>query len=258
MDTALVMDERISADDRQRIQHAFNKIGWHIPEDVRTGGRFLDIGCGIGNGLIAAMKQGAALCVGIDRDLEEFGRMRFQHHCDALSVNTAQTLLIGGAIDTLTFGEPLFDFAMMLDVIEHVPDPARFIEFAYRNLRPGGYLLLDTCPLYYSVHGGHLFKWFTEDHHPWGHLYFEVQELVKEHNIDSWSVQRFLELNRVTHSEVVAHARLSGFEIMFEHRASATAERWKLYEKHRHRIDHSKIPNDSVLFEDWILLVCRK
>jgi 2-polyprenyl-3-methyl-5-hydroxy-6-metoxy-1,4-benzoquinol methylase len=109
-----------------RYQHAFNKIQFHIPESLRNG-RFLDIGCGMGNAVIAALKHGASLAVGIDRSLEEFGHQfaasEFPFICQNYGVDPEKSLLLQANIFDLGFNGHGFDYVFMLDAIEHVPDP---------------------------------------------------------------------------------------------------------------------------------------
>ncbi|MGW8204652.1 hypothetical protein ACWGM0_19185 (plasmid) [Sphingomonas bisphenolicum] len=61
----------IPSDFEGRRQHALNKIQDHIEPGAHAG-RFLDIGCGSGNGVIAALQAGFKAAVGIDRSLQDF------------------------------------------------------------------------------------------------------------------------------------------------------------------------------------------
>ena len=54
----------------ERVRGAYDLIA-RVPPDFRNGA-FLDVGCGIGNGVIAALMHGASFAVGIDADLGEF------------------------------------------------------------------------------------------------------------------------------------------------------------------------------------------
>lgn len=55
----------------QRRQHAWNKLHWSVPEHLKSGS-MLDIGCGTGNGIVAALQLGFKSATGIDRDLNDF------------------------------------------------------------------------------------------------------------------------------------------------------------------------------------------
>jgi 2-polyprenyl-3-methyl-5-hydroxy-6-metoxy-1,4-benzoquinol methylase len=240
-----------------RFVHAYNKIAAHVPRDLRHG-RCLDIGCGIGNGVIAALKHGATVAVGVDRDLGEFQHDvrldEFGSICGHYGVSAERSLLIEADLFDLRFPQDTFDYVLMLDSIEHVPDPRRFVTYAASCLRPGGVLVVDTCPLYYSPVGHHLFSWFGEETDPWAHLRPDFGARVKGLGIDDWSMQRFEELNRITHDEIRRFFLEAGLEIREEVRSTAKPLTSQLLAQHRGGLDLSGV-EEGWLFEDWILLV---
>jgi len=245
---------------RDRFQHAWNRILSNIPEDIRRG-KFVDIGCGIGNGVAAAAALGASLAVGVDRSLSEFEHEfapeEFPQLCDAVGAAHERALLLEGNIFDLRFPPSSFDYAMMLDSAEHVPDPKAFFAWAHAALRPGGYFVVDACPLYYSPVGSHLWPWFPESVVPWVHLRPDFLERCESAGVDSWSMQRARELNRATHDDLRSAFISAGFEVMQEHRSQETPERAALLERVRPELDLSGIRREW-LFEDWILLTGRK
>lgn len=245
---------------RERQRHAWNKIKWHIPDDVKTG-RFVDIGCGIGNGVAAALAHGASMAVGIDRSFSEFQSefdvADFPILCHEVGASSLQGLLLEGDIFGMTFPGGQFDYAMMLDSAEHVPDPAAFFKWAAAALRPGGYFLMDTCPLYYSPVGAHLWHWFSAQTDPWAHLKPGFRERFFDLRVNQWSIDRFDELNRATHESLRTAFVDAGFEVVEEHRSVETPEMTALFERFGEGIDLGAIKREW-LFEDWILLVGRK
>ena len=245
---------------RERYQHAYNKIKWHIPDHVK-GGKFLDVGCGTGNGVAAAAAHGASMSVGIDRSFREFGHEfcveEFQLLCEAVGSKTDSALLVEGNIFDIKLPFPGFDYAMMLDSAEHVPDLARILKWTHESLRRGGFFLLDTCPLFYSPVGSHLWHWFPETTDPWAHLKPGFEQRCHESGIDEWSMERYRELNKVTHQEILDTCVNIGFEIVEEHRSTISPEREELFRRYGSDIDLSVIQKEW-LFEDWILLVGRK
>lgn len=98
-----------------------------------TTGRFLDVGCGSGATVRAAMDLGwEALGIDIDPSLTELGHRELQ-------VDLRTTTL---SDSNLTAEQ--FDFIRLRDVIEHLPDPYQSLLEVKRLLVPGGYLLIAT------------------------------------------------------------------------------------------------------------------
>lgn len=250
----------IVASFEHRREHAWNKIRWSVPASVRRG-KFLDIGCGIGNGLVAALQHGFESAVGIDRDFKEFTWFNiadFDPLAKSYDVDPAKALLIEADLFTTKFAPASFDCVFLLDSIEHVPDPKAFIEQAAQYVAPGGVLLIDTCPLFYSKVGHHLFNHLSPATYPWAHLRPDFLDLVKEHAVDDWSWQRFDELNKVTHRSVRDAVIGSGLKVIFEHRGAADATDAALLDKHRANLDLTGVPYEAALLEDWLLIVSQR
>ncbi|HKN86187.1 MAG TPA: class I SAM-dependent methyltransferase [Nitrospiraceae bacterium] len=243
-----------------RVQHASNKIVHDVPSDVKRG-RFLDIGCGVGNGLVAAVREGFQTAVGIDRDLHEFEWFKPEMF-DALALangaNPDQSILLECDLFQSAFAPRSFDCVFMLDSIEHVPAPDRFIEKAAGYVADNGVLLIDTCPLYYSKAGHHLFNHFDPAEFPWVHLRKDFRDLVASKAVDAWSMDRFEELNKTTIDHILTSIEAHGLQIERLHRPIPSEEDWAVLEKHRENLDLSLIPDIKLLFEDWILLVARR
>jgi 2-polyprenyl-6-hydroxyphenyl methylase/3-demethylubiquinone-9 3-methyltransferase len=104
---------------------------------AHPGARVLDIGCG--GGLLANPLAAAGYRVkGIDRSapsLEE-ARTRIPEGADA-------TYAVG---DALALAEPpaWYDAVLMMDLLEHLDEPARALAEAARALKPGGVLVFHT------------------------------------------------------------------------------------------------------------------
>ena len=52
---------------------------------------------------------------------------------------------------TLPFRDKCLDVILLMEVLEHVPDPLRLLRECFRVLRPGGHLCL-TVPQYHTIH----------------------------------------------------------------------------------------------------------
>jgi SAM-dependent methyltransferase len=104
-------------------------------DEVRSGDRALDIGCGAGE-FTAAIAQAGAAAIGVDVAEAAVARARSRHP--------------GVSFDLVRFDGPLpfddgsFDLAWASEVIEHVADTARWLSEVRRVLAPGGRLLITT------------------------------------------------------------------------------------------------------------------
>ena len=146
------------------------------------GKRVLDLGCGLGTKAVAVAQAGASATVGVDNDLEKIHRARMlAERSGLMSVSFAVQNATALALDA---GQ--FDVVMVLDVFEHLQDPAEVLGECARVLRRGGRVLIGFPP-YRSPWGGHL---FTHVPIPWVHLLFPDREVL-----DVW---------RAVHGEAVA------------------------------------------------------
>lgn len=98
-------------------------------------GRLLDIGCG--NKPYAEKFQArVASYIGIEMPRTQSNSAVVDAYASAL---------------TLPFAANAFDTVLCNEVLEHVPEPKRLLEEAYRVLKPQGYLIL-TAPLTWGPH----------------------------------------------------------------------------------------------------------
>ncbi|MBF0108288.1 MAG: class I SAM-dependent methyltransferase [Magnetococcales bacterium] len=102
-----------------------------------TGGRLLDVGCGLG--YLSEMLGQGYQCVGVD--------------CDMASLEANRERKIGwmvrGRVDRLAFRDASFDLIICSEVLEHLPqglDAAALKEMA-RILKPGGRILITVPAL---------------------------------------------------------------------------------------------------------------
>src|SRR5690348_11205113 len=117
-----------------RPQHLDLRVRF-LRDHVRGGDRALDNGCGDGRftGLLA---EAGAEPTGVDVADAALRRARAAHP----GIRFVRTPVEG----PLPFDDGAFDLVWASEVIEHVPDTARWLSEIRRVLRPGGRLLLTT------------------------------------------------------------------------------------------------------------------
>ena len=110
--------------------------------ELRPGARILDAGCGSGRNMVLLARYGQVTGVELS----------------AASVAVAQRRGVGdvieGSVDDLKFPDDSFDFAVSLDVLEHLDDDSAALDELRRVVRPGGQLLV-TVPAYPRLWSSH-------------------------------------------------------------------------------------------------------
>ena len=107
----------------------------YLLSEVRRGDRALDLGCGAGE-FTAELAEAGATATGIDVAEAALRRARAAH--PALDFRIA-------AIDgPLPLADNEFDVVWASEVIEHIPDTARWLSEVRRVLAVGGRLLITT------------------------------------------------------------------------------------------------------------------
>ena len=117
---------------------------------IRTFDRVLDDGCG-GGGMGVSFAEEARCVVGIE-PADRFKDAGVPLAAEKGVANISFSRADGTA---LPFGDRTFDLVLSHSVIEHVADPLTYLKEAFRVLRPGGHMLLQTAP-YLSPSGAHL------------------------------------------------------------------------------------------------------
>ncbi len=102
-------------------------------------GRLLDVGCATGSFLVAARQDGYADVTGIDIAEPSV------HFAQEMGLNA-----VHGDFSREVFDAGSFDVVTMWATLEHLPSPSRFVEEAFRILKPGGVLAVSV-PNYRSL-----------------------------------------------------------------------------------------------------------
>jgi 2-polyprenyl-3-methyl-5-hydroxy-6-metoxy-1,4-benzoquinol methylase len=93
--------------------------------------KLLDVGAGGGEVVYAAQKLGFdAIGLEPNQGYSEFARDHYGVRVETIHLDQLE--------------EQDFDVITMFHVLEHLPNPARAIEFVYWKLRPGGYLMIEV------------------------------------------------------------------------------------------------------------------
>jgi 2-polyprenyl-3-methyl-5-hydroxy-6-metoxy-1,4-benzoquinol methylase len=121
----------------------FRQLSQLIFSEVKRSwtGRILDMGCGAGRNLILAANMGYAP-VGVDSSPESLRVARKAVKERGLA---SVVTLINKDLTKLRKGElGKFDYVILQEIIEHVPNWQKLIDYAYSALVPGGKILITT------------------------------------------------------------------------------------------------------------------
>lgn len=124
---------RIASGTLPRVQRA-KRTALRLIERTRPGS-LLEIGCGNGTFLAHVRRAGLENACGIDVSANALALAR-QH--------IAPECLYHGVLDECAFPDRRFDVICSWEVLEHVPDPVRWLVTIRQRLNPGGMLLLST------------------------------------------------------------------------------------------------------------------
>ncbi|MCX7946094.1 MAG: bifunctional 2-polyprenyl-6-hydroxyphenol methylase/3-demethylubiquinol 3-O-methyltransferase UbiG [Hydrogenophilus sp.] len=103
------------------------------------GKRVLDVGCG-GGILTEALALKRASVTGIDRSEKALSVARLHSHETGVSIDYHLSSPEEFALDH----PEAFDLVTCLEMLEHVPDPARTVQACARLARPGGIVIFST------------------------------------------------------------------------------------------------------------------
>jgi SAM-dependent methyltransferase len=110
--------------------------------DLGSGARILDAGCGSGRNMVDLRRHGSVTGVELSDASVEIAQGRGAGE------------VVAGSVLEMPFPDVSFDFAVSLDVIEHLEDDVAALRELRRVVAPGGALLL-TVPAYQWLWSGH-------------------------------------------------------------------------------------------------------
>src|SRR5690606_5365288 len=132
------VDHATSSADERRI-YLFHLATYDFARRYVRGGRVLDFGCGTGYG-DARIASDCAAVTGVDVSSAAIEHARRTYVADNLDYRVI------APVDQapLPFADGSFDAVLSFQVIEHVPDPDRYVAEAWRVLDHGGVLIVAT------------------------------------------------------------------------------------------------------------------
>ena len=139
-----ILDENSEEEKQERAEGIIN----FFVEDEIVGKKFLDIGCGEGHTIDAALKEKASLAVGYD--IKKQGSLKWEEQ-------TAKSLLTTDSNKVRKNGP--YDIILIYDVIDHIEGihPVDIIATAKQLLNPKGKIHIRFHP-WCSRHGGHIYR----------------------------------------------------------------------------------------------------
>ena len=165
------------------------RLDWirqHIELDGR---RVLDIGCG-GGILTEAMAGAGAVVTGIDMADGPLSVARLHLHESGAEVDYRQT-----TAEELAASEPAeYDVVTCLEMLEHVPDPARVIRSCAELARPGGHVFFSTINrnpksfLFAIVGAEYVLRLLPSGTH-------EYEKFIRPSELEGWARHAGLDLN---------------------------------------------------------------
>lgn len=113
-----------------------NLSRWETPPQS-----LLDVGCGIGGSTLYLAEKLGATAQGVTLSPEQ--AKRANERAQTAYLGDRVQFQVANALD-LPFADHSFDLVWSLESGEHFPDKAKFLQEAYRVLKPGGMLLMAT------------------------------------------------------------------------------------------------------------------
>ena len=129
-----------------------------------TGRDVADVGCGEGiMDLGLTLRTKPRRFVGFDivpTDRDDLLR-RARHYKAAKELPTTLEFAVSQPT-RIPASDASFDVVISWSAFEHVAQPDQLLREIRRILRPGGLLMLQLWPFFYSEHGSHLWHWFPD------------------------------------------------------------------------------------------------
>ena len=117
-------------------------LAWgNLSETQNSPKTILDVGCGIGGSTLYLAEKFNATAQGVTLSPEQ--AKRGTERAQEANLGDRVQFQVANALE-LPFAEDSFDLVWSLESGEHFPDKAKFLQEAYRVLKPGGKLVMAT------------------------------------------------------------------------------------------------------------------
>lgn len=130
-------------------KHVLPYVRRTMPVDATT--RVFEIGCGEGGNLVPFLELGCS-CVGVD-----FNQTKIDlglGYIRAMLPGADIEMIVQDIYDSSAEGLGTFDLIILRDVIEHIHDQGRFLQFVHKFLKPAGRIFFGFPP-WRMPFGGH-------------------------------------------------------------------------------------------------------
>ena len=159
-------------DGQQKLRKLIGRFGAHFPADPRL--RYLDMGCGTGELTLALAASGLRHITGVDMMARNIERAR----AGAREVQAGPGVQFICADLRRWAPQEKFDVLLSFDALEHVDDPAAFLQRMGEFVAPRGVALLAFGPLFHSPFGDHMWDFFRLQI-PWRGVLFSEAALLR-------------------------------------------------------------------------------
>jgi SAM-dependent methyltransferase len=155
------------------MRKAFDYVQYHVNEaachlaDAR-GKQVLVVGCNRGREVSLFLEAGAREVWGIDL-MDEVGA-DYPHELARFLKMSAEDM---------DFDDSMFDIVFCVATMEHISRPETAFPELSRVTAPGGFLYVQSAPLWHSRQGHHKSDIFDVDRYPWIHLRFDSETLKR-------------------------------------------------------------------------------
>ena len=177
---------------------------YHWAAAYTEGKEVLDVACGTGFGAAILLDSRAKSVVAGDLSEEAL-----ESSGERLAGFGARAVVRREDCMDLSAGAEAFEVVVSMETIEHLPDPARFLDEVSRVLKPGGLLLLSTPNALVTNPGGstptnpfHIREFLPQELREMVELHFHVEEALGQHLPSGYGVAPFLPSFKRQHLDV--------------------------------------------------------